>query len=90
MSERPPIIAHWRDIQQPDDAAYPGSMELLSIGSNFGKAFGLKKVGFNHEVLPPGRRTSWPHAERNAQIGALHWKDASTAQVCRTRATRQR
>jgi uncharacterized cupin superfamily protein len=67
MSERPEFIKHWREIQQADDARYPGSKELLSIGSNFGKAFGMQKVGFNHDVLPPGRRTSWPHAERDEE-----------------------
>ena len=64
MTDRPPYIKHWREIQHPDDASYPGSKELLSIGSNFGKAFGMQRVGFHHELLPPGRRTSWPHCER--------------------------
>jgi uncharacterized cupin superfamily protein len=63
MSERPPFIRHWREIQDPDDDRYRGSNELLSIGSNFGKAFGMQRVGFHHELIPPGRRTSWPHAE---------------------------
>ncbi|MFN7758730.1 MAG: cupin domain-containing protein [Betaproteobacteria bacterium] len=65
MTDRPPFIKHWREIQHPDDASYPGSKELLSIGSNFGKAFGMQRVGFHHELLPPGRRTSWPHCERS-------------------------
>lgn len=65
MSERPTFIRHWRDIQDTDDARYPGSNELLSIGSNFGRAFGMRRVGFHHELIPPGRRTSWPHAERD-------------------------
>jgi uncharacterized cupin superfamily protein/RimJ/RimL family protein N-acetyltransferase len=40
---------------------------LLSIGSPFAKHFGLKRVGIHHELLPPGRRTSWPHAEENEE-----------------------
>lgn len=63
MSERPSFIKHWREIQKPDDAHYKGSKELLSIDSNFGRAFGMKRVGFSHVLLPPGRRTSWPHCE---------------------------
>lgn len=60
---RPDCIKHFLDIQDADDAHYPGSTELLSIGSPFGKVFGLTRLGIHHELLPPGRRTSWPHAE---------------------------
>ena len=59
-----PYIKHWRALQSADDAHYPGSDELLSIGSPFGRAFGFKRVAIHHTVLPPGRRTSWPHAEK--------------------------
>lgn len=60
---RPDCIQHYQDIQQPDDSRYPGSDELLSVRSAFGKHFGFARLGINHELLPPGRRTSWPHAE---------------------------
>lgn len=60
---RPPFIKHWRRIQEKDGATYPGGDELLSIGSRLGEATGLAKIGVHHELLPPGRRTSWPHAE---------------------------
>ena len=60
---RPDFIKHYSEIQDPDNAHYPDSDELLSIGSPFAKKFGLTKLGIHHEVLPPGRRTSWPHAE---------------------------
>jgi uncharacterized cupin superfamily protein/uncharacterized protein YciI len=63
MEERPAFIKHYSQIQTKDDSHYQGSSELLSIGSPFGKTFGLKRVAIHHEVLPPGRRTSWPHAE---------------------------
>jgi len=61
--KRPKFIKHYSEIQYHDDAAYPNSDELLSIGSPFAKKLGLKQLGIHHEVLPPGRRTSWPHAE---------------------------
>jgi len=61
--KRPDFILHYSEIQFPDDARYPGSDELLSIGSPFAKKMGLKRLGIHHELLPPGRRTSWPHAE---------------------------
>lgn len=60
---RPDCIRHWTEIQEPDTATYPGDGELMSIGSPFGRVFGFRRIGIHHEVLPPGRRTSWPHAE---------------------------
>ncbi len=62
-TERPSFIAHWSEIEQPDDKHYENDDELMSIGSPFGKFFGLTKLGIHHERLPPGRRTSFPHAE---------------------------
>lgn len=64
---RPDFIKHYLDIQNEDNAHYPDSEELLSIGSPFAKKFGLNKLGIHHEVLPPGRRTSWPHAESDEE-----------------------
>ncbi|MBX7197084.1 MAG: GNAT family N-acetyltransferase [Sandaracinaceae bacterium] len=61
--KRPPYIVHWQEIQDADDSCYPGSSELLSIGSALGRHTGLTQLGVHHELLPPGRRTSWPHAE---------------------------
>lgn len=65
--ERPPFIKHYTELQGADDSRYPGSDELHSIGAPFGKAFGLQRFGVHHELLPPGRRTSWPHAERDEE-----------------------
>lgn len=63
MSDRPDCIRHYSEIQDPDDDHYPGSTELLSIGSPFARRFGLTRLGIHHETLLPGRRTSFPHAE---------------------------
>ncbi|WP_210484359.1 cupin domain-containing protein [Microvirga antarctica] len=60
---RPSCIAHWSAIERPDDARYEGDDELLSIRAPFARHFGLTALGINHERLPPGRRTSFPHAE---------------------------
>jgi uncharacterized cupin superfamily protein len=62
-SERPSFIAHWSEIEGPDENHYQGDDELMSIGAPFGKTFGLTRLGIHHERLPPGRRTSFPHAE---------------------------
>ena len=61
--KRPPFIAHWSEIERPDDQHYDEDDELMSIGAPFGRHFGLAKLGIHHERLPPGRRTSFPHAE---------------------------
>ena len=63
MGERPEFIRHWRELEGTDDAHYPDSDELLSIGAPVGKLLGLTRIGIHHERLPPGRRTSYPHAE---------------------------
>jgi uncharacterized cupin superfamily protein len=66
MSEtqkRSEIIRHYTEIQDQDDSRYPRSDELLSIGSPFSRVFNFEKLGIHHEELPPGRRTSFPHAE---------------------------
>ena len=60
-------IKNYIEIQSPDDAHYKGSDELLSIGAPFGKHFGFERLGIHHELLPPGRRTSYPHAESHEE-----------------------
>lgn len=67
MSGRPAIIRHWRDIQWPDDEHYLASRELLSVRSSFGQAFGLQRIAVNLDMLPPGRRSSWPHAHSDEE-----------------------
>lgn len=67
MTDRPSFIKHWRDVVEQDDASYPGSDELLSVGAPLGRATGLTRIGVHYERLPPGRRTSWPHAESDEE-----------------------
>jgi uncharacterized cupin superfamily protein len=65
--ERPDFIRNYSEIRSPDNSQYPGSTELHSIGSPFSKVFGLRRLGIHHEELPPGRRTSFPHAESDEE-----------------------
>lgn len=60
---RPDFIRHWTELEGPDDARYPNSDELLAIGAPLARTLGLTRIGIHHERLPPGRRTSYPHAE---------------------------
>jgi uncharacterized cupin superfamily protein len=61
--KRPDFIANYKDLIEKDNSSYEGSTELLAIGSPVGKKLGLTKIGVHIETIPPGRRTSWPHAE---------------------------
>lgn len=65
--ERPDFIAHWTELEKPDDRRYDGDDELMSIGASLGRMLGLTRIGIHHERLPPGRRTSFPHAESHEE-----------------------
>ena len=65
--KRPDCIRHWREVEGPDDSTYPGSDELFSIGAPLARRLGLGRLGIHHERLPPGRRTSYPHAESDEE-----------------------
>ncbi len=66
-SNRPEFIKHYKEIQGDDDSHYPNSDELLGISSDFGRKLGLTKIGVGLDVLPPGRRSSWPHAHSHEE-----------------------
>ncbi len=61
---RHPNIKHWRELQEPEPGSYPGSEERMSLGSALGSHFGFSRIGIHHELVAPGHRTSWPHAEK--------------------------
>lgn len=65
--KRPDCIRHWREVEGADDSTYPGSDELFSIGAPLARKLGLGRLGIHHERLPPGRRTSYPHAESDEE-----------------------
>jgi uncharacterized cupin superfamily protein len=59
---RPKFIISASDVAEETER-YPGSDEDLSFGRALGRAAGLERLGAHLERLPPGRRTSYPHAE---------------------------
>ena len=62
MTTRPSFIVSTRDL--PERAhAYPHSDERMGPTRSPGRAAGLQRVGINIQRLPPGTRSSWPHAE---------------------------
>ncbi len=65
--EKPSFIKNYNEIQSGDTAHYPGSDELLCLTSDFGRKLGLKRMGVGLDVLPPGRRSSWPHTHSHEE-----------------------
>jgi uncharacterized cupin superfamily protein len=63
MTERHPAIVHWTAIEKLKPFVYDGHDEPMAVGANYRRHFGFTKLGIHHERLPPGRRTSFPHAE---------------------------
>jgi len=46
---------------------YPQSSEPMGPVRSLGKEAGLERIGINLQRLPPGSRSSWPHAEENEE-----------------------
>jgi len=64
--DRPKLILSASDVPEKD-GTYPQSEERLSFGRAIGAAAGLTRIGLHIERVPPGRRTSYPHAESDEE-----------------------
>ena len=62
MTDRPAEIVRWEDIEGPE-WTYRDHPEEMCRDADYSTHFGLKRFGVHHVRLPPGRRTSFPHAE---------------------------
>ena len=60
-------VVHYSAIEDEARNYYPGSDESFAFGAAFSSHFGLMRLGVHHERLPPGKRTSWPHAEADEE-----------------------
>lgn len=66
MSARPPFIIASSDV--PERAhSYPNSEEAMGPSRRVGHAAGLLRIGVNLQRLPPGARSSYPHAEEDEE-----------------------
>lgn len=66
MTSRPSCIVSAQNV--PERAhVYPQSTEQMGPDRRIGKAAGLVRIGINVQRLPPGSRSSWPHAEENEE-----------------------
>ena len=63
MPHRPEFIAHWTELEDAEPHQYQGYDELMGLNAPLGEKLGLTRIGIHHVRVPPGRRTSYPHAE---------------------------
>lgn len=63
---RPPFIVSAADVPETRHR-YPRSDEDMAPKRAIGRAAGLKQVGIHLVRLPPGTRTSYPHAESSEE-----------------------
>jgi uncharacterized cupin superfamily protein len=63
MPPRPDFIAHWSRLEDEEPHRYSGDDEPMALDASVGEKLGLTRIGIHHVRVPPGRRTSYPHAE---------------------------
>ncbi len=61
-TNRPPFIVSSADVPEKTHR-YPNSDEDMAPARPIGRAAGLLRIGIHLVRVPPGRRTSYPHAE---------------------------
>lgn len=66
-AKRPPCIHNWRDLETATETTHPATGEPRGFTADLGGASGLTRLGVRHHRLPPGRRSSPPHAERDEE-----------------------
>ena len=63
---RPPFLLSSSDVQETTHT-YPNSDEKMAPSRPIGRAAGLLRIGVHLCRVPPGSRTSWPHAEEDEE-----------------------
>jgi uncharacterized cupin superfamily protein len=66
MPIRPPFIRSTEEVAEYIHI-YPQSTEQIGPVRPLGKEAGLVRIGINIQRLPPGTRSSWPHAEEDEE-----------------------
>ena len=52
------------ELERKKSFSYPGDNETFSQGVRLTDPLGMKAVGVWHEIMKPGKRSSWPHAHK--------------------------
>jgi uncharacterized cupin superfamily protein len=66
MSDRPSFIVSAAEVAESAHV-YPQSSEPMGPTRPLGRQAGLQRIGIHLQRLPPGTRSSWPHAEENEE-----------------------
>lgn len=66
MTSRPSFIVSADDADEHAHT-YPHSAERMGPSRPLGKQAGLQRIGIHLQRLPPGARSSWPHAESDEE-----------------------
>jgi uncharacterized cupin superfamily protein len=66
MPPRPSFIRSSSEISEHIHV-YPRSSEPMGPMRSVGREAGLQRIGINVQRLPPGSRSSWPHAEESEE-----------------------
>ncbi|MBV9063439.1 MAG: cupin domain-containing protein [Alphaproteobacteria bacterium] len=61
----PDFVAHWGDLLEAKAGRYPNSDEDQTLSARVADHARFSRIAMRVQVLKPGRRTSWPHAERD-------------------------
>jgi uncharacterized cupin superfamily protein len=64
--KRPPFIISAASVPERRHQ-YPNSDENTGYERGIGRSAGLQRIGVNLMRLPPGQRSSWPHAEEKEE-----------------------
>jgi uncharacterized cupin superfamily protein len=67
MDGRHPAIVNWRAIEYGRPWQYDHHDEPMGFDAPFAGYFDLSRIGIHHIRLLPGRRTSFPHAEKTEE-----------------------
>ena len=65
-NERPPYIRNFGELLEPAPE-WARKSDLDGEFAQFGKRFGLSRLGINYEIVPPGHRSSLPHAHEKEE-----------------------
>ena len=63
----PPHVVSWHDIIEKKANRYAKSTEDQTYPARFGRRARFSRIGIHLDQLKPGRRTSYPHAERDEE-----------------------
>lgn len=67
MTSPHPAIRHWQALEGAEPGNFLGTDEPMSLDAPLSQALGLTSLGIHHMRVPPGRRTSLPHAESHEE-----------------------